>query len=80
MSDHDDVISFENFGNVNKSRNEIKIDETIGTLGAGEMANEIENISATKSEKMVIDTHENDSENLPIFGHQYSENSDEQND
>jgi hypothetical protein len=39
MSEHgeDDVVSFENFGNVNKSRNDMKIDETIGTLGAAEM-------------------------------------------
>jgi hypothetical protein len=46
----DDVVSFENFGNVNQSRNQIKIDETIGTLGAGEMNNDLENISITKSD------------------------------
>ena len=55
MSEHgeDDVVSFENFGNVNKSRNELKIDETIGTLGAAEMNNELENISATKSDHKI---------------------------
>ena len=65
----DDVVSFENFGNLNKSRNEIKIDETIATLGAGELTHELENISATKSEKALETQQENDSENLPIFGH-----------
>jgi hypothetical protein len=64
----DDVVSFENFGKLNKSRNEEKIDE--GTLGAGELINDIENISErSKSEKALETQQENDSENLPIFGH-----------
>lgn len=45
----DDVVSFENFGKLNKSRNE-KNDEMVGTLGAvGSMVNDIEqNISESE--------------------------------